>query len=137
MEVYSDLPNDASNQSTFEGFYSILDEAFTKAASILKNDRFAVIVCTELRDRTGAYIDFPRRIIETFGRAGMCLYNNIVLINPFHTAGLRADGNMKSRKVVRVHQNVLVFFKGDPRHIHALFGDVANKEVDPFASKDE
>lgn len=136
LEVYSDLPNDASNQPTFDAFYAILDEAFAKSAQALKDDRFAVVVCTELRDRDGYYVDFPRRVIDTFERCGMRLYNNIVLVNPFSTAAIRADGNMRHRKVVRVHQNVLVFFNGDTKRIHDIYGDVMGKEADPFARKD-
>ena len=44
LEVYSNNENDASNQKTFEDFYTILDRAFSEAIQCLKNDRFAVIV---------------------------------------------------------------------------------------------
>lgn len=73
LEVYSDMENDASNQETYEDFYQILDDAFIKAIKCLKNDRFAVIVCGDIRDKNGAYYNFPSDIINTFKNNGMVL----------------------------------------------------------------
>lgn len=87
LEVYSDLPEDASNQETYEEFYEIIEKAFTDSIRCLKNNRFAVIVCGDVRNRTnGAYYGFPNDIIETFERNGMILYNNIKLLTPIGTA---------------------------------------------------
>ena len=40
LEVYSDLPNDASNQGTYEEFIAILDNAFKAAFGCLKENRY-------------------------------------------------------------------------------------------------
>jgi len=40
-----------------------------------------------------------------------------VLRNAYGTAMLRANLSMTYKKVVKVHQNVLVFVKGDPKQI--------------------
>ena len=53
--------------------------------------------------------------IKTFEKAGLKFYNDIVLRNAYGTAMLRANNTMKHKKVVKVHQNVLVFVKGDPK----------------------
>ena len=117
LEVYSDLPNDASNQKTYKEFYAILDTAFANAIKALKNDRFAVVVCGDVRNKNGAYYNFPTDIKNTFINNGMHLYNEIILIDPVGTGAIRANKNMLSRKVVKMHQNVLVFYKGDPTKI--------------------
>lgn len=130
LEVYSDLENDASNQETYEDFYRILDEAFSKAVECLKDNRFAVVVASDVRNRKdGGYYDFVSDIKRTFVRNGCMIYNEIVLVNPVGTAAIRAGRYMKNRKVARVHQEVLVFYKGDPSKINSIFGDAKVAEI--------
>ena len=125
LEQYSELPNDASNQETYGEFYEIIDAAFTDAIKCLKDNRFAVVVCGDVRDKkTGAYYGFPDDIKATFKRNGMMLYNEIVLVDPVGTATIRAANNMATRKVVKVHQNVLVFYKGDTKQIKGIFPEI-------------
>ena len=125
LEQYSDLPNDASNQSTYEEFYAIIDAAFTEAISCLKENRFAVVVCGDVRDKkTGAYYRFPDDIKDTFKRNGMAFYNELILVDQVGTARLRAVQYMRNRKVVKVHQNVLVFYKGDTKQIKGIFPEI-------------
>lgn len=124
LEVYSDDPNDASNQQTYKEFYQILDDAFTDAIKCLKENRFAVIVVGDIRDKKGAYYNFPNDIIQTFTRNGMVLYNNIKLLTPIGNAQIRARRQMRNRKTVHVYQDVLVFYKGDIAQIKAEFKEI-------------
>ena len=125
LEVYSDNENDASNQETYEEFYSILDTAFSNAIKCLKNDRFATIVVGDIRNnKDGSYYDFCGDIKNTFKRNGMSFYNEIILINQYGTACLRGTNYMKSRKCVKVHQNVLVFYKGNTKNISKEFPEI-------------
>lgn len=118
LEKYSDLPNDASNQGTYEEFIEIIRNAFTAAIGCLKQNSFAVICVGDVRDRkTGAYYDFVGDVKQIFKDGGMILYNDIVLIEIGATAAIRAARYMETRKVVKMHQNVLVFYKGNPKDI--------------------
>lgn len=117
MEVYSDLPNDASNQETYEDFLEILKNAFTDSAKCLKEDRFAVIVTANIRDKQGFYYPMVHDIIKIFSEAGLYLYNDMILADPIGSGALRARKSFRNRKVVKVHQNILVFYKGNPQHI--------------------
>lgn len=129
LEVYSDNENDASAQETFEDFYAILDTAFTNAIKALKNDRFAVIVIGGVRDKkSGFYYDFTGAVKSTFERNGMHLYNDAVLVTPVGTAALRAGRYMNNRKLCNVHQNVLVFYKGDTANIKNNFAEIEIEE---------
>lgn len=122
LEVYSDLENDASNKESYEDFYKIIDTAFTKAITRLKENRFAVVAAANMRDsKTGEYYNFVGDIINTFTRGGMSFYNDMILADPLGSAGVRARPSMKHRKVVKVHQNILVFYKGDPKMIKELY----------------
>ena len=44
---------------------------------------------------------------------GMSFYNDVVVLNPLGTAMLRASNCMKNKKLVKVHQNILIFKKGN------------------------
>lgn len=135
LEIYSDDPNDASNQETYEEFYQILDEAFANGIKCLADNRFAVVVVGNIRDnKTGSYYDFMGDVIRTFTRNGMLFYNDMILIDPVGSAGIRARKQMEHRKVVKVHQNVLVFYKGNQKDIKDIFPKI---EVMIDESQDE
>lgn len=133
LEKYSDDPRDASNQGTYEEFRQILESAFIGGAKALKNNRFAVIVMSNVRNHTnGAYYDICGDICRIMEKAGMILYNEFILVNSIGTGAMRTRGNMKARKNVRCHQEVLVFYKGDNplRDIPQEFGKIAFAEMD-------
>lgn len=131
LEVYSDAENDASNQDTYAEFYHILDTAFRAAIGCLKENRFAVIVCGDVRDKkTGAYYGFPQDVIRTFVSAGMHYYNDMILVEQAGNAAIRASGQMKHRKVVKTHQQVLVFYKGNPREVKTHFPEIVYEASD-------
>jgi DNA modification methylase len=128
LEVYSDMPNDASNQKEYNDFLKILDNAFTGAIKCLKDNRFAVITVGDVRDKKGFYYRFVDDIKDIFKNSGVKLYNELILIETAGTAALRAVPNMKYRKVVKTHQNVLVFFKGDPKQIKTIYPKIEIQE---------
>ena len=122
LEVYSDLENDASNQGSYEDFLSIIRNAYTAALGCLKENRFAVIVVGDVRNKAnGEYYDFVSDVKRIFREAGAHLYNEIILVEMSSSAALRAAKSMESRKVCKTHQNVLVFYKGDPANIKQHF----------------
>ena len=122
LEVYSDMPNDASNQDTYDEFIAILDKAFKEAYTCLKPNRFAVVVLGDVRSKSnGVYYDFGGDVKRIFKEAGAYLYNELILIEMSSSVALRAQKYMESRKVAKMHQNVLVFYKGDPTQIRNEF----------------
>lgn len=135
LEVYSDLENDASNQKEYKDFLKILDSAFSNAIKCLKDNRFAVIVCGDVRDKKGNYYRFPDHIKEIFESNGMPLYNELILIDPVGNLQMRVGKYMEHRKVGKTHQNVLVFYKGDPKKIKTIYPKIEIK-VDDYESSD-
>tara|TARA_R110000796_G_scaffold48728_1_gene116825 strand:+ start:264 stop:1574 length:1311 start_codon:yes stop_codon:yes gene_type:complete len=121
LEVYSDLENDASNQKSYDDFIKILDKAFSDSIKCLKDNRFAVIVCGDVRDKKGNYFRFPDHIKDIFQKGGMNLYNEMIMVEMIGTLPMRAAKTMKNRKVSKCHQNILVFYKGDPKNIQTEF----------------
>lgn len=131
LEKYSDLPNDASNQGSYEDFIKILENAFTGAVSCLKQNRFAAICVGDVREKnTGFYYDFCGDIKRIFKQNGMRLYNEIILVEQTASTALRASRYMDSRKVAKTHQHLLVFFKGDPKKIKKEFPKIEYTEED-------
>lgn len=131
LEVYSDMENDASNQGTYEEFLQILDDAFTSALGCLKENRFAVIVVGDVRNKkTGAYYCFCDDVKNIFRRAGLHVINELILVEQVASAAIRAAKQMDSRKVCKTHQNVLVFYKGDPRKVKEHFAPITYTDED-------
>lgn len=76
--------------------------------------------------KKGFYRDLTGVTKQAFFECGVMFYNDIILINSFGSGVFRARRQMNSgRKVIRSHQNVLVFYKGDPKKIKEEFGDLA------------
>jgi len=117
LEVYSELKNDASNQESYTDFLKIIDKAFSGAIKCLKEDRFAVIVVGGIRDKKGFYYGFPDDIKNIFAKNGVQLYNEMILAETLGTLPQRAGRYMNNRKIGKCHQNVLVFYKGNPNNI--------------------
>jgi DNA modification methylase len=110
LEVYSDLQGDISNMD-YVNFMKAYEEIIAKSCNLLKSGCYACFVVGEVRDKKGNYIGFVPDTINAFRKCGMKLYNEAILLDQLGTASMRANGNMKSQKLVKVHQNVLIFKK--------------------------
>jgi len=113
LEVYSDDENDLSNM-TDEKFIEKYKSIIKKSCSKLKKDGYAVFVVGDVRDKkTGYYKDFITITKMAFYKSGLKLYNEAILLeNGLNTAAMRADKQFTaSKKLIKVHQNVLIFIK--------------------------
>lgn len=110
LEKYSDLEGDISNMK-YEDFLIAYESIIAKACSKLKKGGHAVFVVGEIRDKKGFYYGFVPDTINAFKKCGMRLYNEAILATSLASCAIRAAGNMKSSKLVKVHQNILDFVK--------------------------
>ena len=112
LEVYSDDEADLStmNEENFiNKYYSIIEKSVSK----LKEDCFAVFVVGEVRNKKGFYKKLISHTIEGFEKSSCNFYNDVVLLRPIANAAMRIPTQFPNyRKVVRIHQNVLIFYKG-------------------------
>lgn len=131
LEIFSDIPGDLSTM-TYNRFCQRLSKTIKKTILLLKDDRFACFVVSEIRNpRTGGYLAFVPFVIQAFISAGLIFYNDIIMIDVLGSAPIRGSVYFNSsRKVVRVHQNVLIFYKGDVKKIKQNFGEIKNKIED-------
>lgn len=117
LEVYSDDPRDISNMD-YDSFSATYRKIISIACKKLKNNRFAVFVVGDVRDKKGGYRGFVDLTKKCFTDEGLIVYNDMVLVQPVGTAAIRASNLFeKTRKTVKTHQNVLVFYKGDQKKI--------------------
>ena len=110
LEVYSQLEGDISNMS-YDEFLIAYRSIIKKSCDKLKSGGYAVFVVGEVRGKNGNYIGFVPDTIKAFTDCGMGYYNEAILLNPVASASMRANNTMKSGKLVKIHQNVLLFKK--------------------------
>ncbi|HOD62011.1 MAG TPA: DNA methyltransferase [Bacilli bacterium] len=136
LEVYSDLKEDISNMSYSE-FLNIYRQIIKKSCDLLKDDRFAVFVVGDVRDKNGAYRNFVSDTIQAFIDCGLMLYNEMILVNNTSSLSTRARKYFQSRKIGKHHQNVLVFYKGNPKNIKNIFKEIDLSYLDEYMENTE
>jgi DNA modification methylase len=124
LEVYSDKKEDISNMPYVE-FLKIYRGIIQKCVAMLNNDRFAVFVVGDIRDKAGFYRNFVSDTITAFLDSGLRLYNEMILVNAIGSLPIRTGKQFSAgRKVGKHHQNVLVFYKGNPKNIKANYPEL-------------
>mgnify|MGYP001453045345 CR=1 FL=1 len=124
LEVYSDDTNDLSVLGTYEEFINSYQKIISDCVSMLKDNRFACFVVGDIRDKKGFYRNFVSDTIKAFQDAGALLYNEGILVTVAGSLPVRCGRPFVSgRKLGKTHQNVLVFYKGDPSKIKDNFSE--------------
>ena len=121
LEIYTDHDNDLSNMD-YNSFIDKYKSIINKSTKKLKNNRFMVIVVSEIRERSktsdykiGKYKGFVSDTIKAAEDSGLHFYNDIILYNSnLNASRISKTYFERNRKVASVHQNVLVFVKGNP-----------------------
>lgn len=125
LEVYSDDAKDLSNMS-YDDFVETYKEIIKKSCAQLKEDSFAVFVIGEVRNKkTGAYRGFVQDTISAFTESGLSYESEAILVTNSGSAATRAGRSFPpARRMVKTHQNVLVFCKGDPKKAAKRCGEL-------------
>lgn len=115
LEKYSDDPADISNMK-YPEFLERYRGIIRAGVGKLREDSFACFVVANYRD-DGVLVNFVGDTVRAFEDAGATFYNDIVLINAVGSGAIRANSTFirGNRKVVKAHQNILVFLKGDAK----------------------
>jgi DNA modification methylase len=130
LEVYSDDPADISNMSNND-FLSAYRAIIAATYRHLQENRFAVFVVGDYRLKDGSMANFVSNTIQFAIDAGYKLYNEMILLTAIGSLPVRAGRQFQSsRKAGKTHQNILVFYKGDPKKVKSVFGEVVVQGVD-------
>ena len=127
LEQYSDDPADLSSMA-YPNFKARYWQIIQAASDRLRDDSFAVFVVANYRDRATGYMrDLVGDTTAGFQAAGLQLYNEVILVNSVGSGAVRVGTSFirGCRKVVKLHQNVLVYVKGCPSRAAARIGDGA------------
>jgi len=130
LEKYTKDENDLSNMPTYKDFITKYATILKYSVMMLANERFFVIVVSEIRNpETGAYYGFVPDTIQILRECGLTYYNEIILENNIGSLPIRAPKYFnQSRKIGRHHQNILVFYKGDPKQISKRYTEFFDGE---------
>lgn len=123
LEIYSANDKDGSTHKTYGDFLVWYREIQRQAIEKLAENRFLAIVVGEIRDKkTGVYQNFVGDTIQIMKDLGLSYINELVMVNSRGSASLRTNRPFcQSRKITKVHQNLLVFYKGDYRNVRDHF----------------
>lgn len=125
LEVYSNDAGELSAMENYHAFIHAYEQIIANAVSMLKPNRFAAFVVTEIRDANGNYRGFVPDTIRAFEKAGMMYYNECILVNAIGSLPMRVRKQFSTnRKLGRMHQNVLIFYKGDTKEIRNNFAPI-------------
>ncbi|MGI5273137.1 class I SAM-dependent methyltransferase [Nonomuraea sp. CA-218870] len=114
-ERYSDDPRDLSAMR-WPGFVAAHAEMIAAAVRLLKEDRLATWVISDVRDHRGHLRGLPAHAVAAFEQAGCHLINEQVLVTPAGLLGKTMRPAWEAaRTTTRRHQLVLTFVKGDRR----------------------
>ena len=114
LERYTDEPSDLSNMPSYEDFRTAYYSIIRKCSYALKPGGYMVLVVEEIRDKNGNFYGFVPDTINACKAARLQYYNEMILVNPIASLGIRCTKYfVASRKVGRHHQNVLVFRKDE------------------------
>jgi hypothetical protein len=129
LERYSDDPRDLSTMTPAQ-FDAAMVANIAEVGRLLRPDSFAVFVTGNVRGRDGVILDMRRCMTEACAAAGLGLINDAILLTPVGSAAARAAKGFKATRVLaRIHQEVLVFVKGDRKAAAARAGEVDRREL--------
>ena len=130
LEVYSNDDRDLSNMDYYD-FIKIYTDIIRKSCLLLNENRFAVFVVGEVRDKTGVYYNFVSDTIYAFRCAGLSYYNEMILATQIGSMAIRVSRQFNNgRKIGKIHQNVLVFYKGDVKEIKNNYPEIDFSDED-------
>lgn len=130
LEIYS--KDDMSALGTYEEFMSQYKNIFKQCYDMMSEDGFLVVKIGEIRNkRTGEYRNFVGDNISIFKEIGFKYYNEIILVTQVGTVARTVTRAFNtSRKIGKVHQNVLVFYKGNLKNIKNKYKELDFSECE-------
>jgi DNA modification methylase len=136
LEIYSEDERDLSTLDHAD-FVAAYRAIIGGCAGMLKPDRFACFVVGDFRDSKGFYRDFPSHTAAAFESAGMRLYNEAILITAVGSLPIRIGKQFgRYRKLGKTHQNVLVFYNGEPKGIPDVLGECEFGDANEASEQD-
>ena len=114
LEIYSKGKGDLSAFGSYREFLKLYARIIQAASLLLKDGSFAVYKVGEIRKKSGEYYNFVGDTIKIFLENGFKYYNEFIMLNALGTVPFRVRKSFTAtRKCGKLHQNILVFYKGE------------------------
>jgi len=124
LERYSDDPADLSTM-TEDGFADAYTRILSGAATALRDNRFAVLVVGDARDKRGRLADLHGLTVDCAAKAGLALHTTAILVTACGSLPVRAGRQFEASRILgSTHQDCLVFCKGDRKKAATACGGV-------------
>lgn len=109
---------------TYDDFRDTLFEGYSKAIDMLDDNRFIVIMTGDSRDSNGAYYCVEAEHELFLKSKGLHVYNRIVYLETQFTRAMQTKSTIRTRKLPKCEQKIIVAFKGNLNNIKAEFEDI-------------
>lgn len=110
---------------TYDEFREMLFEGYSKAIDMLNDNCFFAIMVGDSRDpKTGGYYCAEAETEVFLKSKGLHVYNRIVYLETQFTRAMQTKNTIKSRKLPKCEQKIILAFKGNTNNIQALFEDI-------------
>lgn len=138
LEFYSSDEANGSAKKTYAEFRAWYATVLTRAASVLRDDRFFIVKIGEARGADGAYVNIVGDTTRILMDAGLRFYNEAILITAIGSLPVRAGRPFaRTRKLGKAHQNVIIAVKGDFARAVASLGDIADMAWETLAETED
>jgi DNA modification methylase len=111
VEIYSDQQDDLSNLKSYGEFLVRYEKILQACFNALKLNKFCVFTVGNFRDNRGNMVDFVGDTIRIAEKAGFHFYNEMILVTNCFAKTYHANLFQKSKKIIKNHQNILIFRK--------------------------
>lgn len=117
--------NELNGLDTYEAFTEMLFAGYSNAIDMLNDNSFFCIMVGDSRDpKTGGYYCAEAETEVFLKSKGLHVYNRIVYLETQFTRAMQTKSTIKSRKLPKCEQKIIVAYKGNTNNIVALYEDI-------------
>jgi len=129
VETYLDYngkspDGELNNMDDYGEFRDTLFKGYSKAIDMLNDNRFIAIMVGDSRDKNGAYYCCEAETEIFLKSKGLHVYNRIVYLETQFTRAMQTKSTIRTRKLPKCEQKIIVAFKGNLNNIKAEFEDI-------------
>lgn len=137
LEVYQkDNAHDLSAAKSYPRFLEMYAAIIYAMYRCVKKDGWVIIVIGNVRDEEGNYYNLVGDTVMAMQKSGFRFYNEIILATALGTAPLRARNYMRTKKIVKAHQNILFFRKGQNIAVSGALKEIIDTGMSATAHHD-
>ncbi len=117
--------NELNGLDTYEEFREMLFAGYSKAIDMLNDNCFFVVMVGDSRDPdTGGYYCSEAETEIFLKEKGLHVYNRVVYLETQFTRAMQTKSTIKSRKLPKCEQKIIMAYKGNTRNIPNLYEDI-------------